>query len=80
MTAAPTRSRARVSLLDEVGGRYVEVAGTDVADALLHVATAENATQIVLGASRESQRHRDVAGLGGAQAAPATHGAGSMCT
>ncbi len=45
----------RVSLLEEVGGRYVEVVGTDVADALLHVATAENATQIVLGASRESR-------------------------
>ncbi|HEY1737450.1 MAG TPA: DUF4118 domain-containing protein [Acidimicrobiia bacterium] len=45
----------RVALLEEVGGRYVEVTGQDVADALLHVATAENATQVVLGASRESR-------------------------
>ena len=42
-------------LLQEVGGRYVEATGTDVARALVQVARAENATQVVLGASRRSR-------------------------
>ena len=42
-------------LLEEVGGRYVETTGTDVASALVQVARAENATQIVLGASRRGR-------------------------
>jgi two-component system sensor histidine kinase KdpD len=42
-------------LLDELGGHYAEVAGADVADALVHFARAENATQIVLGSSRRSR-------------------------
>ncbi len=51
---ADTITQRRV-LLEEVGGRYVEVVGADIADALLQVARAENATQIVLGASRNSR-------------------------
>ena len=43
------------ALLEEVGGRYVETSGTDVAGALVQMARAENATQIVLGASRRSR-------------------------
>jgi two-component system sensor histidine kinase KdpD len=43
------------ALLDELGGRYVEVAGADVADALVQVARTENATQVVLGASSRSR-------------------------
>ena len=39
-------------LITELGGEYREVAGDDVADALVQFARAENATQIVLGASR----------------------------
>ena len=42
-------------LLAELGGRYAEVTGADVADALIHFARAENATQIVLGSSRRSR-------------------------
>jgi two-component system sensor histidine kinase KdpD len=42
-------------LLEELGGRYAEVTGADVADALIHFARAENATQIVLGSSRRSR-------------------------
>jgi two-component system, OmpR family, sensor histidine kinase KdpD len=42
-------------LLQEVAGRYVEASGADVARALVHAARAENATQIVLGASRRSR-------------------------
>ena len=41
-------------LVEELGGRYLEVAGTDVAAALVEVARAENATQLVLGASRRN--------------------------
>jgi two-component system sensor histidine kinase KdpD len=41
-------------LLDEVGGEYSEVTGADAAKALIDLARAENATQIVLGASRRS--------------------------
>jgi two-component system sensor histidine kinase KdpD len=42
-------------LLEEFGGRYAEVTGTETAEALLRFARAENATQIVLGASRRSR-------------------------
>jgi two-component system sensor histidine kinase KdpD len=40
------------TLLGELGGRYAEVSGADVAVALSAFARAENATQIILGASR----------------------------
>ena len=42
-------------LLEEVGGTYHEAAGGDVAAALVDFARAENATQLVLGASRRSR-------------------------
>ncbi|HEX2384469.1 MAG TPA: DUF4118 domain-containing protein [Acidimicrobiales bacterium] len=42
-------------LLEEVGGRYVEATGADVAKTLVQAARVENATQIVLGASRRSR-------------------------
>ena len=42
-------------LVHELGGRYVEVAGGEPGRALVEVARAENATQIVLGASRRSR-------------------------
>jgi two-component system sensor histidine kinase KdpD len=42
-------------LLDDLGGRYVEVVGSDVAPALVQVARAENATQLILGASNRSR-------------------------
>jgi two-component system sensor histidine kinase KdpD len=46
------RNRA---LLDDLGGRYVEVVGADIAPALVQVALAENATQLVLGATHRSR-------------------------
>jgi two-component system sensor histidine kinase KdpD len=49
-------------LVGELGGRYVEASGDDVARALVDVARAENATQLVLGASR---RHPLAERLGG---------------
>jgi two-component system sensor histidine kinase KdpD len=42
-------------LLGQFGGSYHEVVGDDVGDSLLVFARAENATQIVMGASRRSR-------------------------
>ena len=47
-----TRHRALVS---ELGGRFIEVTGSDVAAALVEVARSEHATQIVLGATNRSR-------------------------
>jgi two-component system sensor histidine kinase KdpD len=46
---------AQRSLLEELGGRFLQVGGSDVGEALVQVARAENATQIVLGASHRSR-------------------------
>ncbi len=43
------------ALLEQLGGRYAEVAGTDIADTLVRFAKAENATQLLLGASKRSR-------------------------
>ena len=45
----------QVELLQSLGGRYHEVVGDDVGSALLAFAREENATQLVLGASRRSR-------------------------
>ena len=42
-------------LLVELGGRYAEVTGADIAGALVNFARAENATQLILGASGRSR-------------------------
>ena len=49
-------------LLEEMGGTYHETAGSDVAAALVDFARAENATQLVLGASRRSRASELVRG------------------
>ncbi len=46
---------AQVELLHDLGGRYHEIVGDDVGGALLAFAREENATQLVLGASRRSR-------------------------
>ncbi|MGO8873183.1 MAG: ATP-binding protein [Acidimicrobiales bacterium] len=51
-TQGLVRNRA---LLDDLGGRYVEVVGAEVAPALVQVARAENATQLVMGATQRSR-------------------------
>jgi two-component system sensor histidine kinase KdpD len=43
------------ALLDDLGGRFVEVVGADVAPALVQVARSENATQLVMGATHRSR-------------------------
>jgi two-component system sensor histidine kinase KdpD len=55
LTGAPGDVAAHRRLLEEVGGVFREVTGSDVATALIDFARAENATQIVLGASRRSR-------------------------
>src|SRR6201986_4146040 len=48
------RRAARRRLGESVGGTYHQVVGDDISEALLTFARAENATQLVLGASRRS--------------------------
>jgi two-component system sensor histidine kinase KdpD len=45
----------RRRLLEELGGEFHQTAGGDVAAALVEFARAENATQLVLGSSRQSR-------------------------
>jgi two-component system sensor histidine kinase KdpD len=49
-----TLARHRV-ILDELGGRYAEVTGNDIPSALVGFARAENATQLLLGATSRSR-------------------------
>ncbi|MHB1547934.1 MAG: ATP-binding protein [Acidimicrobiales bacterium] len=51
----PSHLDEQRALVTQLGGSYREVVGTDVADALVQVARAENATQIVIGASHRSR-------------------------
>ncbi len=60
--ATASALEAQRALLEQLGGRYVEVVGADVAQALVQVARAENATQLILGASRRSRWHELVQG------------------
>ena len=50
------------ALLDDLGGRFVEVVGSEVAPALVQVARAENATQLVMGATHRSRLNEFVRG------------------
>ncbi|MBV8463965.1 MAG: universal stress protein, partial [Acidimicrobiales bacterium] len=43
------------ALLDDLGGRFIEVVGANIAEALISVARSENATQLVLGATHRSR-------------------------
>jgi two-component system sensor histidine kinase KdpD len=52
--ADPATLAAQRRLAESLGGTYHQVVGDDVPDALLTFARAENATQLVLGASRRS--------------------------
>ena len=52
--ADPGALAAQRRLVESVGGTYHQVVGDDISEALLTFARAENATQLVLGASRRS--------------------------
>jgi two-component system sensor histidine kinase KdpD len=60
------RSRSHLeeqrTLVTQLGGSYREIVGADIADALVRLAKAENATQIVLGTSHRSHWMRLSAG------------------
>ena len=58
------------NLLQELGGEYHELASADPATALVQFAQSENATQIVLGASRQSRWTHFAARLGDHQRHP----------
>jgi two-component system, OmpR family, sensor histidine kinase KdpD len=56
LAAPPTdRLEQHRTRLEDVGGEFHEVAGTDIAAALVDFARAENATQVILGASGRSR-------------------------
>jgi two-component system, OmpR family, sensor histidine kinase KdpD len=52
--ADPSALAAQRRLVESLGGTYHQVVGDDIPDALLNFARAENATQLVLGASRRN--------------------------
>ena len=52
--ADPARLASQRRLVESVGGSYHQVVGDNITEALLTFARAENATQLVLGASRRS--------------------------
>ena len=52
--ADPAALAAQRRLVESLGGTYHQVVGDDIPEALLNFARAENATQLVLGASRRS--------------------------
>jgi two-component system sensor histidine kinase KdpD len=52
--ANPANLARQRQLVESLGGTYHQVVGDEIADALLTFARAENATQLVLGASRRS--------------------------
>src|SRR3954451_1758179 len=53
--ASPARLAEQRQRVETLGGTYHQIIGDDVAEALLEFARAENATQLVLGASRRSR-------------------------
>ncbi len=53
--ASPADLAAQRRLVESLGGTYHQIIGDAVAEALLEFARAENATQLVLGASRRSR-------------------------
>ncbi len=56
LTQAPTALLdTHRALVQELGGRYEEITGSEVATALVEFAQAENATQLILGATQRSR-------------------------
>jgi two-component system sensor histidine kinase KdpD len=70
-----TALAAQIQLLQSLGGRYHEVVGDDVASSLIAFAKGENATQLVLGATRRS-RLREL--MGGSPVARVVRKAGDI--
>jgi two-component system sensor histidine kinase KdpD len=62
--ASPANLGAQRALVESLGGTYHEVVGDDVPRSLIEFARGQNATQLVLGASRRSAVSRLVTGAG----------------
>jgi two-component system sensor histidine kinase KdpD len=62
--ASPAALATQRRLVESLGGSYHQVLGDDVPEALLSFARAENATQLVLGASRRSRLAAVLSGEG----------------
>src|SRR6478752_446166 len=62
--ASPATLAGQRQLVESLGGTYHQVVGEDVAEALLEFARAENATQLVVGASRRSRAGALLGGAG----------------
>jgi two-component system, OmpR family, sensor histidine kinase KdpD len=62
--ANPAALASQRRLVESVGGTYHQVVGDDISEALLTFARAENATQLVLGASRRSWLNTMLTGPG----------------
>lgn len=62
--ADPRKLAAQRALVESLGGNYHQVLGEDVPAALLDFARAENATQLVLGASRRRRLQAFLSGPG----------------
>jgi len=62
--ASPAVLASQRQLVETLGGSYHQVIGDDITEALLEFARAENATQLVLGASRRSRLSALVSGPG----------------
>jgi two-component system sensor histidine kinase KdpD len=60
----PATLSSQRSLVEALGGSYHQVVGDDVAAALLAFARAENATQLVLGATRRGRARQRLMGPG----------------
>jgi two-component system sensor histidine kinase KdpD len=74
--ASPALLAAQRRLAESLGGSYHQVIGDDISEALLAFARAENATQLVLGASRRSWLATMLTGPG--IAAKTIHGSGDI--
>ena len=61
-TGAAPDLESQKELLAQLGGEYVEMSGSDVASAIVEFARSENATQLVVGATRRNRWQRLVRG------------------
>jgi two-component system sensor histidine kinase KdpD len=62
--ASPAALSSQRSLVESLGGTYHEIVGDSISHALIDFARGQNATQLVLGASRRSTLSRILTGVG----------------
>jgi two-component system sensor histidine kinase KdpD len=62
--ASPATLSSQRTLVESLGGSYHEIVGDNISQTLIDFARAQNATQLVLGASRRSTLSRLLTGVG----------------